>query len=277
MKLHSTRSILILSAVFLLSCSDLDGDRPPPLITAQGFAIETTQEGLVSQFSDLRLRIESAARIQNLHIKERSFDVDLATTPERGNFQLFGIKSKALQHTDITLDFKNYINQKLTTEGDYQFLINVKDKKGQTANTVLKVRLMSSDTSKTPIETGQFMMQREGRGDVDNGETFGISWKTIDEINVTIRISKAEGGASKLARFTNAEYDRLDIKEDLREWINVARDLDQVEFDCSDNAAQGQVLGINNLANYYLLRILNSCSSLSDSGTKVTLTGEYKY
>ena len=170
-------------------------------------------------------------------------------------------------------------------------MISVEDKKGQTTNTVLKVRLKSPgismppvevskapiDIPKTPIETDEFMMQREGRGSIYNSKPFGITWKTIDEINVTIRVSKAEGGASKLARFTSADYDRLDVKEDLSEWINVARDLKQIEFDSSNNAAHDQVLGISNLGNYYLLRVLKSNSSLSDSGTRVTLNGEYKF
>lgn len=284
MKLYKTHLILVLSTILLLSCSDFGANKPPPLITAQGFEIEATQEGVVSEFTNLRLRIESDERIQQLNITERSFEVDLATTPEREHFPLFGIENAALQHTDITLDFQNYINQKLTTEGEYQFLISVEDKKGQTANTVLKVRLKSPsisvppvEVSKAPIETDQFMMQREGRGNIDNGEPFGITWKTIDEVNVTIRVRKAEGGASKLASFTSADYDRLDVKEDLSDWINVARDLKQIEFDSSNNAARDQVLGISNLGNYYLLRVLKSNSSLSDSGTKVTLNGEYKF
>jgi len=284
MKLYKTHLILVLSTILLLSCSDFGADKSPPLITAQGFEIEATQEGVVSEFTNLRLRIESEERIQQLNITERSFEVDLATTPERDHFPLFGIENAALQHTDITLDFQNYINQKLTTEGDYQFLISVEDKKGQTANTVLKVRLKSPgisvppvEVSKAPIETDQFMMQREGRGNIDNGEPFGIIWKTTDKINVTIRVSKAEGGASKLASFTSADYNRLDVKEDLSDWMNVARDLKQIEFDSSNNAARDQVLGISNLGNYYLLRVLKSNSSLSDLGTKVTLNGEYKF
>ena len=137
--------------------------------------------------------------------------------------------------------------------------------------------MVSVDIPKTPVETDQFMMQREGKGNIDNSEPFGITWKTIDEVNVTIRVSKAEGGASKLASFTSADYDRLDVKEDLSEWINVARDLKQIEFDSTNNAARDQVLGISNLGNYYLLRVLKSNSSLSDLGTKVTLNGEYKF
>ena len=291
MKLQKTHLILVLSTILLLSCSDFGADKSPPLITAQGFEIEVTQEGVVSEFTNLRLRIESEERIQKLNITERSFEVDLATTPEREHFPLFGIKNAALQYADITLDFQNYINQKLTAEGEYQFLISVEDKKGQTTNAVLKVRMKLPgismppvevskapvDIPNTPIETDQFMMQREGRGDVDNSEPFGITWQTIDEVNVTIRVSKAEGGASKLASFTNADYDRLDVKEDLSDWINVARDLKQIEFDSSNNAARDQVLGISNLGNYYLLRILKSNSSLSASGTRVTVNGEYKF
>ena len=110
MKIYNTRLIFFLSTIFLLSCSDFDGDKQPPLVTAQGFVIEEIQEGIVSQFPNLRLRIESAGRIQKLHIKERSFEVDLATTPERGHFPMFGIETKTLQHTpwiSKTISIKN--------------------------------------------------------------------------------------------------------------------------------------------------------------------------
>ena len=57
-------------------------DNAPPRITAQGFAIDTTQSGMVSKFGHLCIRIECAGRIAQLRISERSYEVDLATTPE---------------------------------------------------------------------------------------------------------------------------------------------------------------------------------------------------
>lgn len=269
--------VVILFSTLLLSCDNKSKDQPPPRISAQGFSIAEAQQGVVSHFGKLRLRIESAGRIQQLRIKERSYEVDLATTREHAHYNLFGLKKKAFLHKDITLDFSNYINQKLNEEGEYQFNIEVVDKYGKPAKAVLKVRMVPDKGKTTPIETGQFQLQRRGKGLVKNSAPFGISWKTVNEIKVTIRVSKAIGGANKLARFTPDDYDQLSSKEELGKRINAAKNLNNIEFDTSNNTATGQVLGVNNLGKYYLLRVLNSNTSLSYIGTTVSLAGEFKY
>lgn len=268
---------VILFSMVLLSCDNKGKDLPEPRISAQGFSIEETQRGVVSHFGNLRLRIESAGRIQQLRIQERSYDVDLATTREHHHFGLFGLKKKAFLHKDITLDFSHYINSKLHKAGDYQFIIDVKDKYGKPANAILKIHLLPDKSRTTPIETGQFRLQRIGKGVVKNSGPFGISWKTVGEIRVRIRVSKPEGGASKLARFTSDDYDQLASKEQLGKSINAAVNLTSIEFDTSNNSAAGQVLGINNLGKYYLLRVTNSETELSYVGTTVNLAGEFKY
>lgn len=260
-----------------MACNQFDAVKPPPQITAQGFVIEKAQNGTIGQFGSLRVRIESMARIEKLIIKERSYQVDLATTPEKNHFELFGLKIRPLSHTDITLDFQNFINKKLIQAGEYELTIEVIDKKNQATQTTLRLILEEPKGKTTPIETGYFQLQREGKDLVGGSDKFGITWKTIDKIKVTIRISKTDNGASKLARFTTEDYDQLTTKEQLSEKIISASSLDKIEFDTSNNAAAHEVVGIANLGKYYLLKTNLSKTLLSHIGTTVTLDGEYKY
>ena len=275
---HALGTVLIFTVLLMLLGCNSSKDKAPPRITAQGFAIDTTQSGTVSEFGHLRLRIECAGHIAQLWIKERSYEVDLASTPERDHFALFGLHKKAKLRTDVTLDFQNYINQKLTQAGDFQFAISVKDNAGQSADAILKIHLINkASAAATPIETAQFQMQREGKGTVAGSNPFGITWMTIDKVRVTIRVNKREGGASKLASFSLADYQRLASKQQLGEWLAAAKDQNHIEFDTADDAAKDQVMGINSLGRDYLLRVLSSNTSLSHTGTTVTLNGEYKY
>ena len=280
MKQYASRVVFILAVTLALASCHFNTDKAPPQITAQGFAITSVQSGQVSQFGKLRVRIECAGRIQQLLIKERSYEVDLAVTPETRHFALFGLRKQVRLRTDVTLDFQNYINQKLKLAGDYEFVITVKDKKGQATKATLKIHL-SKEAKETvgasPIEIGKFQMQRLGRGRVASSTPFGINWETIDKIRVTVRIHRRTGTAKKLASFTLADYRRLASKQQLAEWLSAAKDVDNIEFDTSNNAAKDQVLAISNLGRHYLLRIINSHTQLSHAGTMVTLNGEYKY
>lgn len=269
--------LIFLSAAILMACNQFETAKPPPQISAQGFAIENVQNGTVGQFGSLRLRIESKGRITKLLIKERSYEVDLATTPDKNHFQLFGLKKKPTLHTDVTLDFKNYINKKLVQAGEYQFTIEVFDKKGQSTGATLLLKLEDPKGKITPIETGQFQLQREGKDQVSGSDKFAITWKTVDEIKVTIQISKVKNGTNKLTRLTINDYDNLKSKEELRLIINNAKGIEIIEFDTANNAAAQEVIGILNEGNYYLLKTNLSDTLLSQVGTTVTLNGEYKF
>jgi hypothetical protein len=269
--------LIFLSAAILMACNQFDETKPPPQITAQGFVIENVQNGTVGQFGSLRLRIESMARIEKLIIKERSYQVDLATTPEKNHFKLFGLKNRPLLHTDITLDFQSFINKKLVQAGEYELTIEVVDENNQSTHSTLRITLEELKGTTTPIETGHFQLQREGKDMVSGSDKFGITWKTIDKLKVTIRISKTDSGASKLARFNTEDYDKLTTKEELSQKIISARNLERIEFETTNNAAAHEVVGIANLGKYYLLKTNLSKTLLSHIGTTVTLTGEYKY
>ena len=277
MKLNNNHLLVLLVSMFLLSCSETTSDKQPPQITAQGFTIGDVQEGTIGHFSTLKLRIESAGRIKKLYIKERSYEVDLATTPERNHFLLFGIEKKSLLRTDVTLDFKNYINQKFTQPGQYVFSIEVVDKGGQSSTATLNINIIKPKDNNALIETGRFQLQRHGRGDVANGETFGISWITIDKIMVTVRVTKKEGGASKLARFSTVDYEQLTNKKTLSEKMTAAEDINEIVFDTANNAAMNQVLGISMLGKHYMLKTEQSNTTLAHLGTTVTLNGSYKF
>jgi hypothetical protein len=288
------------STMIVGACDKLtQTDTSPPVITAQGFEIETTQLGKVSEYGSLRVRVESPAGIDHLQIKERSYDIDLATTPEREHFQLFGLDRRVRLSKDITLDFQKYINQKLQQPGEYTFTIEVTDKQQQTQTARLAVRLTSSaaepvtepeesapaeqsllgsePASSMSIKTGQFEIQRIGPREIGGEKTFGLAWKTVDALHVTIRVRKKESGASKLASLTAYDYAKVETQDGLKQLLLSAQDQDYVDFNTANSAAAGIVLGVINLGKPYLLKSTQSATSLSDTGTTVTLNGDYKY
>jgi len=277
MKHNNNYLVVFLLSIFLLSCTDTSTDNPPPQITAQGFTIDDIQVGALGSFSTLKIRIECVGRIQKLYIKERSYEVDLATTPEHSHFNLFGIAKKTLLRKDVTLDFQNYINKKFTEPGKYSLNIEAVDKKGQSSKATLNLHIIKPKDMNAPIETGRFQLQRSGRSTVANSETFGITWMTIDKINVTVRVTKIESGASKLAKFSTVDYEELISKKTLSEKMTVAEDVNEIVFDTANNAAAEQVLGVSVLGKHYMLKTDQSNTTLAQVGTIVTLNGEYKF
>lgn len=288
---------MIATTLFLTACEKITGEAAsPPTITAQGFHIDTVLEGKVGQFGSVRLRIECPAGIHKLQITERSYDIDLASTPERDHFQFFDLDSRVLLSKDVTLDFQNYINQKLNQPGDYTFNVAVTDKDDRVVHTNINVRLQetemqtepaqsklpSSEIQQTrpesaPVKTGRFEITRIGPREIEGDETFGLAWKTVDEIQVTIRVRKHESGASKLSQFSSAEYDNVVTEDNLGNLLAYAEDRDAIVFDTANNAAAGKVLGVVNSGKPYLLKSHQSTTVLSEVGTTVTISGEYKY
>ena len=312
MKIVPLVIVMIASAIALGACDKFtEKAASPPTITAQGFQIGTPQEGVMGHFGSLRVRIECPAGIQKLRIKERSYDIDLASTPERAHFQLFSLDRRVLLNKDVTLDFQNYINQKLQQPGEYTFSMEVTDKQDQTEKATVVVRVLeraiasapepaesvplvpapsestSSNQSRTatqpsqsgsaPVKTGQFEIQRIGPHEIEGNETFGLAWKTIDPIHVTIRVRKQHSGASKLTSLTVDDYENVVTQDNLKQVLAFVEDQEHVDFNTANNAASGTVLGVVNLGKSYLIKSNQSTTTLSDTGTTVTLTGEYKY
>lgn len=274
-------TLIAVCSAFLLACTDKAAPPRAPVITAQGFDINEIQSGIVNKFGDLKLRIEAAGRIEHLYIKERSYEVDLAKTPEATHFPLFGLPHRTENQTDITLNLKHYINEKLTAEGNYEFRIEVTDKKGAAVTAQLKVEILP-DTKQaaielTPVKTNAFQMQRIGSSRVSGAETFGIDWKTTDEIHVGIQITKATSRKGQLHQLSREDYMTIKTKVDLSRLLTNLPQLNVISVDTANNAAAGFSFAVNDGEQRYALLILSSATSLSEAGTTVTLTGEYKF
>ncbi len=274
-------ALIVICTAFLLACSEKTAPPRAPAITAQGFDISERQSGMLNNFGDLKLRIEAPGRIKRLYIKERSYEIDLATTPESAHFPLFGLPHRTENQTDITLNFKNYLNKKLTAEGNYEFQIEVTDKKGAAVTELLKIELLP-DTKQAaiqlkPVKTDDFQMQRIGSGRVAGSESFGIDWLTTDEIHVGIEIRKSPNQTGYLHHLSREDYTAIKTKADLSRLIANLQQLNVIHLATANNAAAGYSFAVNDGEQRYALLILSSATSLSEAGTTVTLTGEYKF
>lgn len=248
----------------------------PPAIVAQGFDISQAREGILGNFSKLRIRVEAPEGIRELRIKERSYEVDLATTLELSNLQLFGLENRAKRHRDLTLNFQNYLNSKIENEGKYTIEITVVDSKERTVTALLNVvsrRTVPEDAVR--IET--FRLMRIGAGPVKGSPGFGVTWKTIESSRVVLRIGRMKGGATMLGKVTESDYEGVKTKEMLEDRVQNTEAAESIELATADNAASGQVLAVVYQDRKYLLRVRESKIEHSDFGTIVTLLGDYKY
>ena len=300
---HALLLIVAFTTGFVLSaCERLttNEEAPAPVITGQGFNIDSAQEGTVGEFGSLRLRIESPGRIGKLEIKERSYHADLASTPERAHFNLFGINRRPLNARDVTLDFQNYVNQKLTQAGEYTIQVEVTDKLEQVTKINIQILLIEQKAIPEPeqteptqtevpakssleqpvsaaVKTGHFEIQRIGPREIEGKKVFGLTWKTVDEIYVTIRIRKKDKGATKLAGLSASDYDNVTSANNLNKLLESVQDQDHIDFNTANNAGANKVLGVINQGTPYIIKTNQSMTVLSSFGTTVTLKGEYKY
>lgn len=252
-----------------------------PEITSQGFDINETQVGILGKFGRLRVRIEAPNRIAELHIKERSYEVDLANTPDVAHLGRFGLRMRPRQQKDVTLNFANYINEKLETEGLYKILIHVIDKEGHAFKAMLAVSVtpeIAMEPERTdPIREQPFVVARVGTDPVAGAERFGISWITTDVKKIVVRVAKATAGATKLSKLSITDYAAIDTRERLTDKMNEAEDVAAVEFATANNEAAGKVFGVVSNDRPFILKVSESDTSLGALGTTVTLRGTFKF
>ena len=255
-----------------------------PEITSQGFRLGLEQTGMLRQFPRIRVRVEAQERIEVLQISERSYEVDLASTPERAHFALFGLKKRPKSRQDVTLDFKNYINAKIEQEGQYSIHIRVVDEKRQSADAVLQIRVTAEkpedervDTSSLPIETTPFTFQRIGAGEVTGARGLGITWKTVESAPVTIQLTKAGSGAAKLVDLQPSDFDGVETKTQLSDRIANTEGVEEIKFATANDKAADKVFAVVNRDTPYILKVETSETRVTPLGTTVTLNGKIKH
>ncbi len=286
MRRYKTQMMMFALAASVVACTQTPPPAPGPQITAQGFDISTAREGTMGRFGDIKVRVEAAQKIDQLKIKERSYEVDLASTRERSHFELFGLERRPALHKDITLNLKNYINNKIEHEGRYEIRIEVRDRTGRTTGAALALTVSGQETARqgdiepvglVPVEKKAFRLERVGKGSVEGAAELGITWKTIDKDKVAIRMVKAAGGASKLVPLPDIDFEAIATKEQIDWCVGRTPAADEIVLNTANNEAAGETFAVVAQDKCYVLTVGKSETLLSDLGTTVTLTGEYKY
>jgi hypothetical protein len=308
------RLLLGLGVVAVLTIGCPAVEEPAPSITAQGFELAQPREALAGAFSNVRLRFEVPAGIENLVVRERSYEIDLGKSSEAGQFPLFGIGRRVWSKRDVTLDFSGYLNTKLQRAGVFVLTVEVTDRNSRKARADLQIVVSEPDVPEEEPEDDEsaepaanaetntdadiveptdprrdvraeplglreerpFQLQRVGKGPVQGGERFGITWKTVDEITVVIRMATRDDQPGRLARVDPLVYGEISSRDDLARALDRLELADTLEISTANDAANGAVVAVVRQNEHYLLRTDHSTTSLSDLGTTVTLSGRYR-
>ena len=263
---------------------------PPgdPSITAQGFAMETTRSAAAGEFEPVRVRVEAPERIAKLLISQGTFEVDLATTPDRSSFALFGLDQRPLNAFDITLDFSPYLNERFAEPGSYRIDIIVIDRDGGRSQANLsvtvvgeEVREVDAEAQSANLETSpalqetEAVLRRQGPGEVDGEGIQGLAWVTIEPVDVTIRLRATEVNATLFAPGASSWGAATD-QDQLAMILADARSVDFVDIPTARDQAAGTVIALSGDGNDVLIRVTGSTTAVSSAGTTVTLTASVR-
>lgn len=275
-----------LLVLLLAACVERGPGPAAPVITAQGFDIATPRDALPGRLGDVRIRFEVPGKIESIGIRQGAFRTDLATTLDKDEFRLFGLEQRPYSMTDVTVNLRNYVNERLDVAGTYPFDISVTDRRGRTASArvLIDIRAVaismatpSEDTTDEPVRTGRFVLQRVGAGGVSGADPFGFTWKTVDPVYVTIRLEVAPGSGTRIARLEDVDFDGVLSVAELIDIVDRYEADGIVQFDTANASAAGQVIAVRNEDERYLLQASASQTYLTDAGTTVVVTGRYKH
>ena len=256
-----------------------------PSITAQGFAMETTHSAAAGQFEQVRVRIEAPERIETLLISQDAFEADLATTPDRSLFDLFGLDKRPLSAFDVTLDFAPFMNSRLVVPGSYRIGIIVIDRKGGRSSASISVAVIGdeADEAPPPAETdrspplmeSEAVFRRQGSGNVENDGFSGLDWFTVEPINVTIRLRAVESGAT-LHRLAASSWSAAATRDRLATILADSTPLAYVDIPTARGQAAATLIALGGEGGNVMIRLTGSTTSVSSAGTTVTLTASVR-
>ncbi|WP_405228769.1 hypothetical protein [Lentisalinibacter sediminis] len=276
---HLAAGILLILATTTLAVAS-----EPPRLTAQGFAITSTQRGEPGEFPPVRLRAEAPARIASLVIRQGEFEADLATTPDRSLFPLFGLESRPLQAYDVTLDFSPYINERLAADGEYLFLVTLTDREDRRSTATLEIAVGEPELPPEPaageafgraLEASDAVLRRLGAGPVRAAGISGLTWVTVEPIDVTIRVRPAQAGLS-LRELPAGIWPELTDTLALAGAVAATDPVEFVDLPAANRTAAGRVLVLSDAAGHTAFRITGSATAVSAKGTTVELVGRVR-
>ncbi len=271
-------------ALLALAASAAMAADDPPRLIAQGFAITSVQRGEPGEFPPVRLRAEAPARIASLVIRQGDFEADLAITPDRSLFTLFGLESRPLQSYDVTLDFSPYINQRLMADGEYLFLVTLTDRAERRTTATLEIAVGDSPTLPEPaageafgreLVTSDAVLRRVGSGPVQAAGIDGLTWVTVEPIEVTIRVRPARQGLL-LRELPAAIWPELTDTVALAGAVAATEPVGFIDLPAANRRAVGRVLALSDAAGHTAFRITGSATAVSERGTTVELVGRVR-
>jgi hypothetical protein len=276
----------LLSVLVIGICgSALAAPSGSPSITAQGFAMETTHSAAAGEFEPVRVRIEAPKRIAKLLVSQGTFEIDLATTPDRSSFALFGLDQRPLNAFDITLDLSPFLNERFAESGSYRINIIVIDRDGGRTQANLSITVVGEDvdevgqpanlTMSPALQETEAMLRREGPGEVDSAGIEGLTWVTIEPIDVTIRLRATDANATLFAPGASS-WDAAADQDQLARILADARSVDFVDIPTARDKAAGTVIALAGDGNDVLIRLTGSTTAVSSAGTTVTLTASVR-
>ena len=278
--IRSGRRLLILLAVTVGSVVIAAAPSDGPTITAQGFAMSTTLQAEAGQFEAVRIRIEAPARIAKLLVDQGDLVTDLSTTTDRSLFAVFGLEKRPMNAYDVTLNFAPYINSRLTAAATYKIGITVVDREGMTSQAALTVTViaeeMPSIDSAAPLaiprrlEQSEDTFRRQGSGAVESVGTAGLTWVTVEPINVTVRLRAASPDAS-LRPLARSSWNDIMTVEDLHAMQKLVSPVPYVDVPAARGSAAGTVIALSDSDGDVLIHLIGSDTAVSRMGTTVTL------
>jgi len=231
--------------------------------------------------NSVRVRVEAPSRIAKLLVTDGDAEIDLATTPDRSLFALFGLHQRPMNAFDITLDFAPYINDRLTDTATYRIGITVVDHDGRVAHDAMTATVIDDDAAAAeagdpaprpqPLEESILKLQRQGAGDVEPASSSPPSWVTHEAVNVTIRIRPADPRAG-LRKLPSASWDSILTHDSLDRQLAGISSQPYVDVQAARNGAAGTVVALSRGDDDALIRLTGSATSVSALGTTVILT-----
>ncbi len=273
----------LIALLFLTFCCGAWADdfSADPRVTAQGFSIDAPLRAEAGQFSSVRVRVEAPSRIAKLLITDGDVEIDLANTPDRSLFALFGLDQRPMNAFDITLDFAPYINSRLTDTATYRIGITVVDHDGRVAHDAMTATVIDDDAAVAetgdvaprpqPLEESTLKLQRQGAGDVEPTSSSPLAWVTHEAINVTIRIRPADPRAA-LRELPSSSWDSILTHDSLDRQLAGISSQPYLDVQTARNGAAGTVVALSRGGGNALIRLTGSATSVSALGTTVLLT-----
>jgi cbb3-type cytochrome oxidase subunit 3 len=279
------RSLLLILVVGTFGGALVASASENPSITAQGFAMNTTLSAAAGEFERAGVRIEAPERIAKLLISQDGFETELAMTPNRDLFALFGLDDRPLNAFDITLDCAPYMNSRFREPGSYRIYIVVIYRKGGRSEASLSAAVIGEDDDEAEraedvirspgLDESAAVFRREGSGGVDSDGVPGLEWITIEPINVTIRLRAVAPNAT-LHQLSASSWSAVTTQEHLTSALAQTPSLDYVDLRTARGQAANTIIALVDDGGNTLIHLTGSTTSVSSAGTTVTLTASVR-